>query len=411
MRRPRQLRAVVGVTVSQLGYHTARTVFAVIGIALAVLALTLLASVGVGVLETGEQKFASADRDLWLTGGPITLSPRSGGTIENPVFDAHNLSAEISQRDDVRTAAPMAFQSVYMGRNASTFTTVVGVGVPNAGNGSITLANGSGFTSGDIHYGDGTYNGPMTHEVIISPQIAAQYNVSVGETLLIGRTKTTARHHRFTVVGVSRTFSQLLGTSTVALHLSELQEISGTAGADRATWLTIELTPDATLSTVKADLERQYPEYEIRTNRQQMQSILQDQALIIAAAGTLVLLALIAGLALTVNVLGHLVYHQQTELAALKAIGLSPWLLVGLIGGQGFLLGFLGGGLGLALTPPAALGLNRLAATLVGFEGLLRTPSWVLLVGGGTALGIGTLSTILAGWQVTRIPPLNRLRP
>lgn len=50
-------RAAVGLAVAQLRHYRVRTVLAVVAIALAVLAMTVLASVGIGVMETGTERF------------------------------------------------------------------------------------------------------------------------------------------------------------------------------------------------------------------------------------------------------------------------------------------------------------------------------------------------------------------
>ena len=405
-----RFRAVLGLVIAQVRHRPSRTTLAVLGIALAVLSTTLLASVGFGVLETGTQKFDASGRDLWVTGGPIELAPGTVGGFKNTVLDSHEVAADIKEREDVLTATPMAFKTVYVSTNGSEYDTVVGVGMPKSGGQSVAVQKGTSFTQPDVHYGNGSYNGPMTHEVVIDPRIAEMYNLSVGDTVHIGGTIVDAKQNEFTVVGISPTFSRFLGAPTVAVHLSELQEITGTTGTDRATWITIKLRDDANVTAVQQELQRQYPEYDVRTNQEQMRSILDDKAIIMAAAATLVVLAIVAGLALTINLLALIVYQQQTELAALKAIGLSSRTLVGVVAGQGIILGAIGGTLGLALTPPAVVALNYVATQLVGFENLLRTPNWVLLAGGAIALVIGTISAMVAGWRIARINPLVHLR-
>ena len=405
-----RLRAVLGLVIAQVRHRPSRTTLAVLGIALAVLSTTLLASVGFGVLETGTQKFDASGRDLWVTGGPIELAPGTVGGFKNTVLDSHEVAVEIQNREDVATATPMAFKTVYVSPTGSDFDTVIGVGMPKDGGQSVAIKEGTSFTRGDVHYGNGSYDGPMTHEVIIDPRIAEMYNLSVGDSVFIGGTIVDARQNEFTVVGISPTFSRFLGAPTVAVHLSELQEITGTAGTDRATWITIKLRDGANVTAVQQELQRQYPEYDVRTNQEQMRSILNDKAIIMAAAATLVVLAIVAGLALTINLLALIVYQQQTELAALKAVGLSSRTLVGVVAGQGIVLGLLGGAIGLALTPPAVVGLNYIATQLVGFEDLLRTPDYVLIAGGVIAIVIGTISAMVAGWRIVRINPLVHLR-
>ena len=48
-----RLRAALGIAAAQLRFDTSRSVLTVIGIVVAVLSMTLLASVGLGVMATG----------------------------------------------------------------------------------------------------------------------------------------------------------------------------------------------------------------------------------------------------------------------------------------------------------------------------------------------------------------------
>lgn len=400
-----RLRAALGIAAAQLRFDTSRSVLTVIGIVVAVLSMTLLASVGLGVMATGEEKFQNAGRDLWMTGGPVRLGP---GLSEGSIYDAHTVSDDIEARDDVSTAVPMAFQTVYVSRTGEDFQTMLGVGAPARGP-SVSVSEGSGFSSRDVHYADGSYDGEMTHEVVIDRRTAAMFDVGVGDTIYIGGTLAAARNNEFTVVGISPTFSRFLGAPTVTLHLSELQEVTGTAGIDQASLITIATKDEADPAAVKADLESQYPEYVIRTNQQQLRSMLEQQALVLAAGVSLVVLAIVAGLVLTANLLLSYVYQQRATLAALKALGWRTRTIALMIGTQGLLLGVVGGLLGVGLTKPVAAVLDHLAASVVGFENLVRTPDIVLLAGFGIAVVISLLSVGSATVLIARISPLEHL--
>jgi putative ABC transport system permease protein len=308
-----RLRAAFGLGLAQVRQAPARSTLAVIGIAVAVLATTLLASTGFGVLETGQQKFDASGFDIWVTGGPVSLDPSEGGAFEGAIFDSHQVSEDIMRHEQVAGASPVALRAVYVGTSPGDLKLVTGVGATGVG-----AAN---FTGGDPHYADGNYSGPMTREVLIGPRTAALLNVSVGDTIYLGGSKATAREYQFEVVGVSAQYSQFVGTPTVVAHLSELQTVTGSAGTDRATFLTARVTQDADPETVRDDLARQFPGYEFKTNREQLRQTLQQNALVIASSVVLVALAVVAGVALTANLLAIIVAQQRTELAVLRAIG------------------------------------------------------------------------------------------
>lgn len=69
------------------------------------------------------------------------------------------------------------------------------------------------------------------------------------------------------------------------MQLAELQTVTGTARTDRATLITVAVRDDTDVVTVEQEVAELYPEYDIRTNREQLQAVLQDKALVIAAGG------------------------------------------------------------------------------------------------------------------------------
>lgn len=404
------LRAVVGLAGAQLRFYRLPSALAVAGVALAVLLMVLLTGLGHGVTTAGTEGLDWLDQDLWVSAGPIEVAPGAVGGVKNPLLDAHTTADRIAARDDVRRAEALAFQAVYVSPNTSAFVTVVGVG--GTGNSSsINLHEGPGFHEPDVHYANGTYAGPMTHEVIIDERTAAMFDVAVGDSLYIGGTIATAREHRFEVVGISPTFSTFLGTATVTLHLSELQTLTGTTGTDPASLIAVSTAPNADREAVAADLEREYPGYSVRSNREQLRAVLGRQSSVLASAVALVVVALLVGTALVVNVLGLLVHHQRTELAALRAAGVRSRTLLGVVGGQAVAIGLLGGGLGLLAAPAVASLLNPALADLAGFPKLVKLPWWILTGGGMLAFLTGVTGAVVAAWSIGRLSPVEYLRP
>ncbi|MEF8825474.1 MAG: ABC transporter permease, partial [Haloarculaceae archaeon] len=289
------------------------------------------------------------------------------------------------------------------------FDTVVGVG--GTGNGSsLRMWRGRAFSGGDVHYANGSYEGPMTHEVIVGPRLADRYNLSVNDTLHVGGTLASARENEFRVIGVSNGFSRFLGTQTVALHLSELQTVSGTTGNDRAAIIAISTDPGADVGAVQRRLERRFPDFVVRTNDEQVGAIIGDQGTILASAGTLVVLAVVAGVALVLNVLSLLVVQQREQFAALKTTGVSGRLLAVSTFAQGLVVGLLGGTIGVLVSVPATRGLNRVVADLTGFPNLIKLPPWLFATAIVLAVVMGVLGSTAAGWRVGRLSPMAHLQ-
>ncbi|WP_222912757.1 ABC transporter permease [Natrinema sp. SYSU A 869] len=403
-----RIRTAGALTVAQFRQQKLRLILAVIGVSLAVLAITLLAGTGVGVLETGQQQFDAADRDLWVTAGDTRITSAGGGGFENTLYNSRNISTEIESREDVAVAVPLAFETVYVSTNSSDdFQTFVATGTSRGGP-AVQVTEGEQIR-GDPHYANGTYEGEMTNEVLIDEETARDLNVTVGDTIHVGGSLAAARENEFTVIGISPTFEQMLGTPTVTIPLSELHQITGDTETEPATFITINVEDDADVDAVQQDLEESYPDYEIRSNQEQLAAVLEEQVVLFAAAGTLICLALGAGITLTMSLLSLVIHQQRQTFAALNAQGISFTLLVSTVVGQGFIIGVLGGGLGLLLTPPAVVLLNQLSAAVVGFEGLVQTAPWIYLSSLGIAISVGTIAAAIAGWRANRTPPLEVL--
>lgn len=403
-----RLRAIGGLAIAQLRHDRTRTALAIVGVVLAVLATTVLASLGLGVVATGEQKFQQADRDLWVTAGATRITPGAVGGFEPPLVGAHALAEELTARPEVQTAVPMSFQSVYVGREADDLETVIGVGAPARGQ-SVRITRGEGFSGADRPYVNGSYEGAMSHEVVLDNRTATALNVSVGDEIHAGGTIADARERTFTVVGISSTYRTFLGGQTAVFHLSELQTITGSASTDRASFITVALDDGADPAAVAADIERTHPGLEVRTNSEQMRSILEEQALVLASGAVMIVLAVLAGITLTTNLmLGH-VDRQRYELAALRALGTSPVTLVGIVAIQSVLIGLAGGIVGVGLTWPVAALLNGVVEGLVGFEGLLVVDRRVLAGGLAVAVLSSTAAALAAGTRIARIAPLETL--
>ncbi|KAB1198223.1 MULTISPECIES: ABC transporter permease [Haloferax] len=402
-----RLRAVIGIASAQIRHQRLRSILAVVGICLAVLSMTLLTSLGAGVVQTGQEKFDTSGRDLWVTGGPVRLTPETGG-FQNSLDNSHQVADEITARDDVKNAAALGFQTVYVSPNQSEFETIIGVGAPSGGQ-TVTVTEGSQYTSADKHYAGGSYDGPMTHEVIISPETAEQFDVGVNDTLYIGSTLVSAKQNEFRITGISPTYSNFLGTRNVVMHLSELQEISGTTGTDTASLVTVALQDGADPETVASEIEAQYPTLDVRTNQEQLEATLRRQAVLIAAGVSLVVLSIVTGIALTLNLVLSLIYQQRREFAALRAQGLSVWTLVGVVGTQAFTYGIFGGALAAGLTYPLADFLNIVIERLVGFEGVVAVDQRIVIGGFAIALVIGMASAFAGSWSLARQPVTDLL--
>lgn len=409
MSRLRRWLGLAGIALSLLRYERARTALAVTGVALAVLASVLLVSVGLGIVATGEEKFDQSGRDLWVSGGPVEIQPGSVGGFENSLVGAHQLEAQLEAREDVTTANPFVFQTVYASPQPDDFETIVGVGTGSRGP-SVNIIEGRAISHGDAHYGNGSYNGPMGYEVLVDQEVARQYNISVNDTLYLGSTLSSARDNEFTVVGITNTYSQFVGAPTVVMPPSEMQQISGLTSSDRAAFLTIQVADDADVEATATRLERAYPEYTIRTNREQLQATVADQAVVIASGVSLVALAVVAGILLLTNLQLSFVARHRETFGALSALGTSQSSLIVVVVLNTLAIGVVGGAIGSALAVPSIWGINRIAEVVSGFENVVSVSEPVLAGGFVVSVAVSLLGGIVATLYLGRMRPLEHLR-
>ncbi|MFA9417739.1 ABC transporter permease [Natrinema sp. HArc-T2] len=400
-----RLRAVIGLALAQLRRSPGRTVLTVLAVTLAVLSVTVLASLGAGVIEKSEQGLDNANRDIWISRSPV--DPAASGA-ENPIAGSHGVAAELTARDDIASASPIAMYDVYVGSSPSDLERRPAVGVQATHDG-FDFQAGRGFDIDDDAAASPPPDDPQRRELVLDPRVADELGVSVGETIYIGTSRHTAANNEFTVVGISGYYSQYLGSPTVTVPLGDLQAVAGTSGTDRATFITADVAADADRDAVAADLSEQYPEYDVRTSDNQVQSMLEERTALLASGATLVGLAILGGIILTANLFALVAHQQREELAALRAIGLSRGLLAGTIGTQGLVIGLLGGVLAVAATPLAVLGLNRFSASVLGFEQLLQTPPDIYAGGFALAFVAGTIVAVVAGWRAGRYARVEHL--
>ncbi|WP_277543744.1 ABC transporter permease [Haloarcula laminariae] len=403
-----RIRGLVAIAVAQLRHERLRSVLAMLGVAMAVLASVMLVSTGIGVLETGQQKFDQSGRDLWVTGGPVELQPGSVGGFQNSLIDAHTIEREFEAREDVETANPLIFQTVYISTNQSEFETVVGVGAGSRGP-SLSFSEGGGIEEGDTHYANGTYDGPMQYEVIIDERTARQYDLSVGDSVYLGGTLASASQNEFTVVGISSTYSSFVGAPTVVMPPSEIQEITGTTASDRATMMSVQVADGYDVEETGERLQQEYPEYTVRTNQEQLQATLQEQAVVLASGTGLVVMAVVAGILLLLNLQLSFVYRHRETFGALRAIGTSTRSLVVVVLANTLAIGLIGGLVGVGLAVPSIWAVNAVAATVSGFEGVVSV-SWRILTGGFVvSFAVSLLGGVAASLYLGRSEPLKYL--
>jgi len=127
------------------------------------------------------------------------------------------------------------------------------------------------------------------------------------------------------------------------------------------------------------------------------------------------LLALLVGMFLIFNAMTFSVVQRRSLFGRLRAIGVTPRELFGLILLEALILGVLGTVLGLLLGVWLGQGLTRLVAATVSelyynvSVTALHLDATALLIAAGLGVGATLLATLVPAWQAARTPPLTTL--
>ena len=416
-----------------------RSALTALGVGLAVGLVVLLLSLSAGVQSSATTLAYASGVDL------LAVSP--GSTITSgqfpPLAGAHPLADEIPARDaNVVSASPwliedlaLANASLWQAANGSalppgwTYTESGTVGwIPSDNQGIETpnLYAGPGFSArGDPHYANGSYTGPVTHEIVLDQALAGVLRVGVGDAVWASPTEPPtnaslpgwfANASRFVVAGISGPFwlvpSALLGF----VYLSELQEMFGGASrtTDYASLVLIHLADPTHPSSDLARLAAAFPNLslitlgDILSEIQHVVNLYRTFGLLVGAVGVVV-----AAL-FTTTVLQMSVDDRSRELALLRALG-SNRAAVGLrVVEESLLLSGLGLAIGLPVAYLGAVAMNRFLLGLVpGLPAAFSFVSFdagVLLGGVAVVVLVGLVAAIAPALRAMALPVAEELR-
>ncbi|HMB45208.1 MAG TPA: ABC transporter permease, partial [Candidatus Methanoperedens sp.] len=172
----------------------------------------------------------------------------------------------------------------------------------------------------------------------------------------------------------------------------------------------IRLKDPARANGVQEELMQQYPQYTISTNQDYLNKVIKQNALPLACAGSIVILAVIMGTMLAVNTMLLSLNEKKKEIAILQVIGLSRWSIFKSIGTEGLLISLLGGAIGVLISIPIVPVLNDLIHAYIGFDKLVILQNDYLYMGFAIAVIIGLLTSFLASMKTSRMNTAGLLR-
>ena len=394
-----------------IAHNKVRSALSITGVAVAVISIVVIASVGNGLLATGETTFKQSTMHLWLTGECVDVSSQYLGAEEAGIDGAHALSDQLRREEHIALASPILTEVVYAFKEGEAPKPLFGIGIKGAVGGAdqmVSTSSGTGLARSS-HYNAGRYDGKWTYEVLIDSRGALALSASVGDEIFVGKTLSEAEDNRFRIVGITDSLSMFSSNPMIVFHLSELQDLTGNKYYDRVNLMVIRLHDPGAADEVKAMLEDKYP-YEVSTNSEYLRKILKQNAVVLVSATAIVALAVIMGMVLVVATMLLSLSDRKREIGILKVLGFSRGSILMSIGLEGLIICGIGGVIGCALSFPISELLNTLIYRAVGFNNLVVIKAEFVYMGLSLAVAMGLVSTAVYVAGISRIKPMDLLR-
>lgn len=387
---PFTVAGVARLAVRRVGHRltagrTRQTLLAVGGVALAVVLLLTVTSVGLGLAAQGT--VTTAATDFWITPEESQGSVVTG--VEGTRFGrVHPVAQRLTARPDVVHATPVLFDVVRVaaGDGDPEVVFVLGVVPPPDGSAVLGLPTAA-FTPGDPYYANGSYDGAWTGEAVLSESAATALGVTTGDSLR-ATTSGDAGGRRLQVTATSPARGPGIAQFPVVLvHLSEAQRLTGATTRDKADQILV----DAADPSVRERLTEVYPASQVVSRSGLLTQELRSSDLPLAVSVAAGIVAVVVGTLTIVTTVGFEVADDSDTRAVLAALGLSRASRLGLVTVETLVTTTLGGVVGVGGWLAVVFVTNRLARRVSSVPVAVVRPE-LAVYGVAVALGVGLLA-------------------
>jgi len=377
--------------------HRARTMLAVLGVAVAAAMLLDMVMLSTGMRESF--------RELLLSRGfEITLAPK--GTLpfdtDATIPGVGAITATLRGNPDILEISPVLGASIHIlagNRDVSGSA----LGIDPSVQGDYELLSGRDVTTPDA--------------MVVNDHLLSQLGVRIGDTLSVAigydpQTRTYSGQRKLVVTGRVKFIYGANDQSSSAMRRETLEAMDGQS-RDRASLFMVRVRKGANAEQVRDWIDRQIPNVtaiSIATAIAQVDerlSYFRQLAVILGAV------SLFVGFLLVTTLVTVSVNERAGEIAVMRAIGVSRSHVVEQVVLEGVAISFAGAVLGLALGLVTARYLN---AILSAFPGLPMAIDFFLFQprAAWSALGLLIVSGIGAGiypaWRAASLPIAESLR-
>jgi putative ABC transport system permease protein len=382
----------LALALATLRRNRARTILAVLGVAIAAAMLLDMVMLSTGMRESF--------RELLLSRGfQMRLTPR--GTLpfdtEASIAGASDILVTLRRRPEIERVSPVLGASVHLLRGDVPVTSFA-IGVDPASQGDYELVAGRDALAPDA--------------IVANDELLRAAHAKIGDTLRIAagydpQLRTHSGERALVVAGRARFLYLAAGQLAVALPLRTLQQMTGAAGRDRVSLFMVRLREGARMDDVRRWMRAALPNVDIISTADAMARVDERLSYFRQLSAILGAVSLVVGFLLVTTLVTVSVNERVGEIAVMRAIGVSRTHVVQQIVLEGTAMSVVGALLGTGLGLITARYLN---AILSRFPGLPAAIDFFLFQprAAWTALGLLTACGVLAGlypaWRAASLP-------
>jgi putative ABC transport system permease protein len=383
---------------ASLRRNRARTVLAVLGVAIAAAMLLDMVMLSTGMRESF--------RALLLSRGfQMRLTPR--GTLpfdtEASIADASRITDSLRARPEIDLVSPVLGASVHVLRGDSSVTTFA-LGVDPQSQGDYQLTAG--------------HDASDANSFVANDDFLRAANAKIGDTLRLAsgfdpQLRTHSGERALVVAGRARFLYLASKQLAIAIPLRTLQRMTGATHDDRVSLFMVRLRDPAKLGEVKRWMHSALPTIDVISTADAMARVDERLSYFRQLSAILGAVSLVVGFLLVTTLVTVSVNERVGEIVVMRAIGISRAHVVQQIVLEGTALSVTGAVLGTGLGLITARYLNSI---LSSFPGLPAAIDFFLFQprAAYTAIGLLALCGVLAGlypaWRAASLPLARTLR-
>jgi putative ABC transport system permease protein len=383
---------------ASLRRNRARTILAILGVAIAAAMLLDMVMLSTGMRESF--------RVLLLSRGfQMRLTPR--GTLpfdtEASIAHASDVAAQLRARPEIDLVSPVLGASVHVLRGDSSITAFA-LGIDPRAQGDYQLASGRDATE--------------ANSIVVNEDFLRATGARVGDTLRVAagfdpQLRTHSGERALVIAGRARFLYLASGQLAVAIPLRTLQQMTGAAREDRVSLVMVRVRDANKIGDIKKWIRTQLPTIDVISTADAMARVDERLGYFRQLSAILGAVSLVVGFLLVTTLVTVSVNERVGEIVVMRAIGVSRVHVVQQIVLEGTALSVTGAVLGTGLGLITARYLNTILSRFPGLPAAIDfflfqpRAAWTAIA---LLTGCGVLAGLYPAWRAASLPLASTLR-